>query len=81
MAPLVFILSIFPGLLLLLLSILLLVAVIQALISNQQVLFRLMFFGLLVGVLWWLYMQFPAFVRRAISKLFGKSGGRNGHGH
>jgi len=73
-------LSVFPGILLLLLSVLFFLGLIHVLLSNQQALFEFMLIGLMIGFLWWLYMQLPKFLRRWLSKLLGKGGG-DGHGH
>jgi len=73
-------LSILPGVLLLLLSVLFLFGLIQVLLINQQVLFQFMLIGLFIGFLWWLYMQLPRFLRTWVSKLLGR-GDRNGNGH
>jgi len=80
LAPLIFLLSALPGILLLGLSALLLVGLMQALFSNQQLLFQFMLLGLFIAFLWWLYLQLPRFLRRALSKLF-RSRERNDHEH
>ena len=72
LSPLVALLSLFPGILLLGLSILLLIGLVQALLINQQLLFQVMLLGLFIAFLWWLYMQLPRFLRRALSRLFRK---------
>jgi hypothetical protein len=73
-------LSMLPGILLLLLSVLFLFGLVQVLLTNQQVLFQFMLIGLFIGFLWWLYMQLPGFLRRWMSKLLGRAD-RNEHGH
>jgi hypothetical protein len=80
LACLLALLSILPGVVLLLLSILFLFGFIHVLTSNQQLLFQFMLIGLFIGFLWWLYMQLPGFLRRALSKLFGRKE-RSGHEH
>jgi len=72
--------SILPGILLLLLSVFFLFGLIQVLLTNQQVLFEFMLVGLFIGFLWWLYMQLPRFLRRWLSKLLGRAD-RNERGH
>jgi len=80
MAPLVLLLSVLPGLALLLLSLLFLIGLVQVLISSQQLLFEFFLLGLLLAGLWWLYLQLPGWLRRGLSKLFGrKNGDRHGH--
>lgn len=77
-------LSFLPGVLLLLLSVIFLLAFVHALLSSPQLLFQFMLAGLLLSFVWWLYMQLPRFVRRLIAKLLGRSGddgGHSGHGH
>lgn len=68
LAPLLWLLTITPGILLLFLSFALLMAFVQALVSSQQLLFEFMVLALLLGVLWWGYMQLPGFVRRAFGR-------------
>ena len=80
MASLLTVLSVFPGVLLLLLSVVFLLGFLQMLLSNQQLLFQFMLTGLFIGFLWWLYMQLPGFLRRWLSKLLGRGGGDE-HGH
>ncbi len=73
-------LKIFPGIILLLLSLMFLFSLVQVLTTNQQLLFQFMLIGLFLGFVWWLYMQLPHFLRRLLSKLLGRGGG-DGHGH
>jgi hypothetical protein len=73
-------LKIFPGIILLLLSVMFLVGLVQVLTTNQQLLFQVLLIGLFLGFVWWLYMQLPHFLRKLISKLLGRGGG-GGHGH
>jgi hypothetical protein len=79
-ASMLTLLSMLPGVLLLLLSVFFLFGLIQVLLTNQQVLFQFMLIGLFIGFLWWLYMQLPRFLRRWLSKLLGRAD-RNEHGH
>ena len=79
-ASMLTLLSMLPGILMLLLSVLFLFGLIQVLLTNQQVLFQFMLIGLFIGFLWWLYMQLPGFLRRWLSKLLGRAD-RNEHGH
>ena len=78
--PLLLLLSVLPGLLLLLVSLLFLIGFVQALVSNQQLLFQFLLVGLLLAGLWWLYLQLPTWLRRGLSKLFGRKGGDR-HAH
>jgi RNA polymerase subunit RPABC4/transcription elongation factor Spt4 len=81
LAPLLVVLSALPGFLLLLLSVLFLVGLFEVLLTNQQLLFQFMLIGLFIGFLWWLYMQLPGFLRRALSRFFGRRNGDGHHGH
>jgi len=67
---LVYVVPLIPGLLLLLLSILLLNRLLEALLSNQQLLGTTFIAGLVIALLWWLYLQLPHNIRKA----FGKAG-------
>ena len=80
MASLLAVLSIAPGVLLLLLSVMFFLGFLRVLLGSQQLMFEFMFIGLVIGFLWWLYMQLPGFLRRWLSKLLGR-GDRNDHGH
>jgi RNA polymerase subunit RPABC4/transcription elongation factor Spt4 len=80
LTPLLILLSAVPGLLLLLLSVLLLIGLFTALVSDQRLLFQVMMLGLVVAFLWWLYMQLPGFLRRVLSRLF-RHRERNGNEH
>lgn len=72
-------LSVLPGAILLLVSVLFLIGLIQTLLTNQQLLLQAMLMGLSIGFVWWLYMRLPRFLRRWLSKLLGRGGG-NEHG-
>lgn len=78
LAPLLFLLSAVPGLLLVAVSLLLLFGIVQAVFTNQALLFQFMLLGLLLAFLWWLYMQLPGFLRRALTRLFRRRE-RNDH--
>src|SRR5262249_28168017 len=80
LVPLVLLLSVLPGLALLLLSVLFLIGLVQAVFTNQQLLSEFFLLGLVLGGLWWMYMQLPGWIRKGLSKLFGRKGGdRNAH--
>jgi hypothetical protein len=75
-------LSVLPGLVLLLVSVLFLFGLVQALAQSPQLLFRFMLIGLFLGFVWWLYMRLPGMLKQWLLQLFGKSGGGGGHsGH
>ena len=80
LAPVSFLLSMFPGLLLFLLTLMFLIGFFQVLLTNQQVQTQFVLIGLFLIGLWYLYMHLPAFLRRLISRLFSRSH-RDDHGH
>ena len=69
-----------PGLLLVAVSVLFVFGLIQALLSNQQLLFQAVIAGLMLAFLWYLYMHLPGFLRRFLIRLFKRSN-RDDHGH
>lgn len=72
-APLVWLVSALPGVLLLVLSVMLLFGLVDALANNQQELLPYLFStALVVGILWVAYMHLPGFIRGVIRKLFRK---------
>ncbi len=73
LSALLVLLSALPGLLLFGVSLLFLIGFVNALVTNQQLLFQLMLVGLMLAFLWYLYMHLPHFLRRLISKLFQRS--------
>lgn len=80
LAPVSFLLSMFPGLLLFLLTLMFLIGFFQVLLTNQQVQTQFVLIGLFLIALWYLYTHLPAFLRRFISRLFSRSK-RDDHGH
>ena len=80
--PLLHLLSLLPGLLLILLSIMILLAMARAVFTYQQLQAQLVCVGLLLAVLWWAYLQLPGALRKAISKVVKrKKSGDKEHGH
>jgi hypothetical protein len=71
--PVLWLVSIFPGALLLLLSILFLVGVLNALLTNGQLRFQMVSAGLIIGMLWWAYMHLPHFLKGLFSTIWRKS--------
>lgn len=67
-------LQFFPGVLLLLISVLFCIAFFQVIFSNPQLLGRFLALALLLGVLWYLYMQLPRFVRRGVWRVNKRKG-------
>jgi Flp pilus assembly protein TadB len=80
LVPMVALLSVLPGLLLAGVTVLFLIALVNALVHSPQALFQLMLIGLMLSFLWYLYMHLPAFLRRFLSRLFHRSK-RDDHGH
>src|SRR5262249_36050871 len=66
-------LSALPGLLLLAITVLLLAGFIQAMASSPQLQFQFMLAGLMLALLWYLYIHLPHFLRRLVSRLFRRS--------
>jgi RNA polymerase subunit RPABC4/transcription elongation factor Spt4 len=63
LAPGVFFLTLVPGLVLALLLVLLVIGVINALLTNQQIQLQLMVLILIVSILWYAYIHLPHFVK------------------
>jgi RNA polymerase subunit RPABC4/transcription elongation factor Spt4 len=78
--PVVGLLSALPGLLLLTVTTLFIFAMIQTVLSSQQLMFQAVMAGLMLAFLWYLYMHLPAFLRRFLSRLFRRSH-RDDHDH
>lgn len=68
--PAVFFLSLFPALVLFLMSMLLVWAVIRALLTDQRQLEILFVLGLMVACLWLLYLPVPFWIRRIVSRMW-----------
>ena len=64
------ILSIFPGIILLLLSIMVLVGLFEAVLNNQQIQMQLVVIILLLSILWYAYMHLPSFIKRMLRSLW-----------
>jgi hypothetical protein len=71
--PVIWLASLFPGILLVLLSILFLIGVVNALLSSQQLRLQLVSVGILIAVLWWGYMHLPRFLRSLFGTLWRKT--------
>lgn len=82
--PLIWFLSALPGIVLLAVSVMFLLAFVQALLQNQLVIMPYaLATGLLLGVLWWAYMELPSFLRALIRRLFrlGRGGSERKGSH
>jgi RNA polymerase subunit RPABC4/transcription elongation factor Spt4 len=69
---LLWLVSFLPGILLLLFSLAVVISFVQALVANpelfQQLMSRMVILVLMLGLLWWMYSQLPAFLRRAFGR-------------
>jgi hypothetical protein len=83
LTPLIFLFSVAPGVLLLLLSVVFLLAFLQALLNSPQLMGQFLLAGLLLAMLWLVYLQLPGFIRSSVHKVFGGSKGHkdSSHGH
>jgi len=72
--PLVFVLSILPGLILLFGSVVFLAVFIQHLARDPNSLLGLMLVGLVLALCWYVWMHLPGFFRRFIHKAITKGG-------
>ena len=83
LSPLLAVLSVLPGLMLLAITALFLVALIHALLTSPQLQFQLLLVGLMLAFLWYLYLHLPHVLRRLLTRLFQRSDHdkRGGHGH
>lgn len=79
--PLLFLLSILPGIVLLLVTVLFLIAFVQTLLSNQQLLGQAFAAGLVLALAWWLYIQLPEFIRKLFRTVWTKRKNKDRSGH
>ena len=63
-------LTLFPGVVLLLVSLALIVGFINVLATNGQMLAQLLILTLVVGILWLIWIQFPPFIRQLFRTLW-----------
>ncbi len=80
-APLVKLLTILPGVALVVISIAFVFGLVQTVLTNQALLFQAVIAGLMLAFLWYLYSHLPHFLRRFISGLFKRSHRDDQHGH
>jgi hypothetical protein len=73
--------SILPGILLLLLTILVFLGFLQVLLTNQQLTFQALLAGLVLGLAWWLYMQLPEFIRQLFRTIWNRPKRKDRFGH
>ena len=80
-APVVqFLLSLLPGLVLAVLSIGVIAVFLRALVQQPQLLVSAVLLLIAMGVLWWMWSQIPAGIRKAISNLVRRRREREGRG-
>lgn len=76
-------LRILPGVLLLLVTVAFFFGLVSALLHNITVQRQALGAGLLLALLWWLYLHLPGFVRHGLQRFIrrGKAGKGGSHGH
>lgn len=72
--PLLFLLTLVPGIVLLLLSVIFFIAFLRHLLTNPNTLFQMMLVGLVLGLAWYVWMHLPGFVRKALHRAISKGG-------
>lgn len=73
LAPLLWILAYLPGVLLLILSLFVLSAVVEAFLRDQRLQAQFMVLVLLLGVLWFVYMHIPPLIRGLFKTIWRKA--------
>ena len=71
-------LALLPGVGLLAITVLFFGGVLNLILTNQQIQFQILLFGLLLGLLWWLYMHLPTFIKELLRTVWRRSK-RNRH--
>ena len=74
-------LQLLPFAVLMLLSLLLFFAFVQAVLTNQEVQGQLLVILLFVGIGWWVYMKLPHPIRTGVSRLVRRRKGDGGRHH
>ncbi len=73
-------LALLPVLALIAASAMFVLGLLEAVLTNPRALSPLIVVGLMLAGLWWLYLQLPGWIRKAIAKIFGRKGGsHDGH--
>jgi threonine/homoserine/homoserine lactone efflux protein len=70
-----------PGVLLLGFTVAFFLAFIDAMTTNPQAQGQFLVAGLMLALVWYLYIHLPQAIKRSITKLFRRSGGNHGGGH
>lgn len=71
--PLLYLLSLVPGVLLTLISLMVVIALVNVILTNQQVQSQLVVLILMLAMVWWLYIHLPGFVRSLFRTIWRKS--------
>ena len=81
MLLLVKLLTVLPGVVLVLVSVAFVFGLIRTLLMDQALMFQAVIAGLMLAFVWYLSSHLPHFLRRLISKLFKRSNQDDSHGH
>jgi hypothetical protein len=73
-----YLVSIFPGIILLLVTALVLIGFVQAFVTSQQIQLQFLIIMLLLGFVWFIYMHLPSFIRSLMRTLWHKTK-KDGH--
>jgi hypothetical protein len=71
--PFVGLVGVLPGVVLLAVSVVFLSVFIHVMLTDPAMQFHMMVLGLLLALLWYLYMKLPLFVRKAIRRWISKA--------
>jgi hypothetical protein len=71
--PFVGLVGVLPGVVLLAVSVVFLSVFIHVMLTDPAMQFQMMVLGLLLALLWYLYMKLPLFVRKAIRRWISKA--------
>ena len=74
-------LTILPGLVLVVVSVLFVFGLVRTLLLNQALLFQAVIAGLMLAFVWHLYSKLPHFLRRSLARLFRRSHREEHHDH
>ena len=79
--PFVGLVSVLPGFVLLAISVVFLTAFIYEMLTDPAMQSRMMVLGLVLALLWYLYMKLPLFIRRVIQRWIGRGSSDEGQRH
>lgn len=68
--PVLFLVALFPGVVLALLLLLVVAAMFQQLATNGQIQAQLIVLLLVLAILWWIYIHLPKFIQKALRSLW-----------